>query len=504
MLEKSFEITVLRAEPVDREESEVGCYISVDGRLFDVITPLSPDNEENLVQINSIGKLQLILKNMSSGEEIGSVSLPTSILPSEGFQWLPLFQPQSNDYLSSFPEEVTSPRILILVNTKRALTPVQEVTELSELDCEMHQNSIVHSESDSGFMPEIKLCPSPYDKKPNIEDNERSNTFRIIELERAMEEENWRHQEEILRVNQNVKVTIDGLNFEIEKIKAQNKKLESKYLECRSELESNKENLSKEKKETEELKQMFEKLSTEYDAATKKFNCTEASLHKLIEKKDQEMFKLQTELTIWKKNASNFEQQIQKSKAESSNAFQLSQEIGLLKQRLEQSEIQRQNLQRVIQDLNDGWGSDAQLQMLTNENKKLKDELQKLKSAQKPTNLFDSTLKDLEALLESRKKNTQSRTPIQSPKKYHKRSSTGWNNHAKHQDDVETETTASVCSKSSLNVDKGKPKCPSPSKRLLKQTVSSINKGRNSATPGRTSIIPTTREVKSPRKIPFR
>lgn len=86
MLNKSFEISVLRAEPSKISDTEIGCYILIDGRLFDVITPLSPDNEENLVQINSLGKLQLSLKNMKTHEELGSVSFHTSILPTEGFQ----------------------------------------------------------------------------------------------------------------------------------------------------------------------------------------------------------------------------------------------------------------------------------------------------------------------------------------------------------------------------------------------------------------------------------
>lgn len=328
---------------------------------------------------------------------------------------------------------------------------------------------------------------------------------------------------------------------------------------------------------------MLQRLDSELETNSRKFKITETSLLKLIEKKDQEMFKLQSDLTSWKKNSNILEEQIQKSKAESSNGFQLSQEIGLLKQRLEQSEIQRHNLQRVIQDLNEGWAADKQVQIIASENKKLKEEIQSFKNkALKLPNSFDQvprvqdgskthrkeenvdevesalysylhrlklvglftyvqkntyqccrrkvhiTLKngilfcrvggvvtsiddflanycskEIETILDSRKMHPSSRTPPYSPIKGHKRSSTNSGlTVSNRNDDADTETTGSFCSKSSFDLEKYPRKDASPTKKIMKSTIGS-NKGKVlNISPVKENIA--TREQRTPKRIPFR
>jgi hypothetical protein len=125
------EVSILRVEGLQADLSIIGCYVSVDNKLYDVITPLTDDNPEAAVELPGTGELRLLLKNISHDHEIvGSVSVDLSQLPDSGLCWLPLYESAGDDQVLSFDEEAAPPRIL--VSLKEAVGfQLQKIEDLS-------------------------------------------------------------------------------------------------------------------------------------------------------------------------------------------------------------------------------------------------------------------------------------------------------------------------------------------------------------------------------------
>ncbi|OMJ87349.1 hypothetical protein SteCoe_10944 [Stentor coeruleus] len=99
-------------------DSCLGCYISVNNSLIDVITPLNSIHDTNLFEVPSDGLLRMILKDMGKTEGyVGSLSLQISSLSSLSGRWLPLFNSPSNDFLPNIIEDIKSPRIILLLHS---------------------------------------------------------------------------------------------------------------------------------------------------------------------------------------------------------------------------------------------------------------------------------------------------------------------------------------------------------------------------------------------------
>jgi hypothetical protein len=125
------EVSILRVEGLQADLSIIGCYVSVDNKLYDVITPLTDDNPEAAVELPSTGQLRLLIKNISNDHEIiGSVSVDLSQLPQSGLCWLPLYKNVGDDQVLSLDEEAAPPRIL--VSLKEAVGfQLQKIEDLS-------------------------------------------------------------------------------------------------------------------------------------------------------------------------------------------------------------------------------------------------------------------------------------------------------------------------------------------------------------------------------------
>ena len=132
----TFEVNISTAEGIGSDLSSVGCYISIDGRLYDVLTPLSNPGPDATIKLPETGELRLIIKNMGGNDHVfGSVSLPLDLLPQEPTRlWLPLFDHLDGDLLHAIPTDVEPPRVLLVVGNPSPLSPVPEMTERSETD----------------------------------------------------------------------------------------------------------------------------------------------------------------------------------------------------------------------------------------------------------------------------------------------------------------------------------------------------------------------------------
>lgn len=122
-------LRIIQAEGIDCEASLLGCYISHNNVLQDIITPLAPDHS---VSLPHEGLVKITMKNMSEDSKIiGSVVFPLEILTKEQF-WLPL---QGDQVLSVLPDSPALPRIKIAMDSYEnscELSPESNIITVSD------------------------------------------------------------------------------------------------------------------------------------------------------------------------------------------------------------------------------------------------------------------------------------------------------------------------------------------------------------------------------------
>ena len=101
------------------DSSVLGCYVTVDSHLYDIITPLGPDTQSDAVDIPPHGLLRLAVRFMGREDRLlGSVSLPISLLKEGKDTWLPLKHKTEGDLLSSLSLDCKPPRIQVKVGSE--------------------------------------------------------------------------------------------------------------------------------------------------------------------------------------------------------------------------------------------------------------------------------------------------------------------------------------------------------------------------------------------------
>lgn len=172
------EVSIIRVEGLQEDLNTAGCYVSVDNRLYDVITPLSVENPD-AVELPSSGQLRLIIKNMAQDHDvIGSVSVSLQVLPESGFCWLPLYDSFDDDQVNDFDQEFQPPRVLVSINEggSELLSKIDEIisnptTPLMTMKMPVHY-------SRTGSVDELWIT-------------------RATELEQKLEEERWKYMREL-------------------------------------------------------------------------------------------------------------------------------------------------------------------------------------------------------------------------------------------------------------------------------------------------------------------
>lgn len=130
----SIKIQIIRAEGEDWNNSALGCYVSLDNELVDVITPLNSQHESNMIKVPSKGNLKLFVKTMGdSSRFLGSILIPLDILPSKGYIWLPLSAQMSDTPLTSIPDSVQSPKILLAISNENCQSYTETAPPLPTL-----------------------------------------------------------------------------------------------------------------------------------------------------------------------------------------------------------------------------------------------------------------------------------------------------------------------------------------------------------------------------------
>lgn len=92
-------------------QSTIGCYISINNTLIDVITPINTLHDQNTLEISNQGILRLVIRDMGKTDGyLGSVSIPVSLLNStQSPLVLPLFDSPSSDSLQTLPSTCELP-----------------------------------------------------------------------------------------------------------------------------------------------------------------------------------------------------------------------------------------------------------------------------------------------------------------------------------------------------------------------------------------------------------
>ena len=147
MWKEVFETKVIRVEGFDSPDLISCIYIS------DILSDeLVPYNKDTPIELPMKVTCKIIIKSHDSNSS-KSVSFNTKIIEEDGVQWLPLYEKFEEDLINSIPDEVISPRVLLLLQKKISLDVIKEGGEKSEIG----------SACEDEYMPEIKLCSSFYE-----------------------------------------------------------------------------------------------------------------------------------------------------------------------------------------------------------------------------------------------------------------------------------------------------------------------------------------------------
>ena len=316
------EISIVKAEGMLEQCQSIGCYVQVDGRLHDVITPLHPENQENEVLVPAKGLLRLIVKNMGCAAEVlGSVSFELKLLPTEGFQWLPLFHNMAKDQIFELPEEVGKNKLLILVNPGKG----ENTREILE-----------------------------------VEETTSMDSINLTELQEYLHREKNRHELEVTRIEKQYKGFIETLTVDSERFKKGARRFQLLYEDVMKELKTSKILLVEERKLRLEVQENITRLGQEYEESLKRANSREDSLLHMLEAKDQEISQLNSSISQLKSSIRSLEHEKQqivdvvdeyKTELTLSSITRLSQELTLVKGLLEESEAQRRKLQTFMREV---------------------------------------------------------------------------------------------------------------------------------------------------------
>lgn len=98
-------------------QPSLGCYVSVNNKLVDVITPLNDPHELSPIEILPQGFLRLVVRDMGKSDGfLGSVSMHINLLSNlTSSVTLPLFNSPNTDTLHSIPSSTQVPRVTIQV-----------------------------------------------------------------------------------------------------------------------------------------------------------------------------------------------------------------------------------------------------------------------------------------------------------------------------------------------------------------------------------------------------
>ena len=127
--------------------SRVGCYVSLDNQLLEVITPLNCPHESPTLEIPPEGTLRLIFKDMGRSEGyLSSITINLSSFSKASTLWMSLHSNPNSDMYN--PTDTNDSKILVQFITNEYSTPCDDELfhSFSEIPTENESEIVVASE----------------------------------------------------------------------------------------------------------------------------------------------------------------------------------------------------------------------------------------------------------------------------------------------------------------------------------------------------------------------
>ena len=119
-------IQIIRAEGENWDNSSLGCYVSVDSELLDVVTPLNSQHESNIIKVPAKGYLKLYVKTMGdSSKFLGNVTVPVELLPAKAMYGCPCSILSQIVWLIVITDSVSNPKVLLGISTEQGEIPAE-------------------------------------------------------------------------------------------------------------------------------------------------------------------------------------------------------------------------------------------------------------------------------------------------------------------------------------------------------------------------------------------
>ncbi|OMJ85806.1 hypothetical protein SteCoe_12799 [Stentor coeruleus] len=165
--------------------NSLGCYISVDNKLLDVITPLNNPHEVNSIEIPNQGVLRLVIRDMGRTDGfLSSVSVPVSLLATgSSMITLPLFDSPTSDQVNHLMIECPIPRISLGISND--FSDDEIFLSSQETNIEQQSNFVIASRISISNEPEDLLLQTSSFKaiQENTIENKKQDIVDILNTE---------------------------------------------------------------------------------------------------------------------------------------------------------------------------------------------------------------------------------------------------------------------------------------------------------------------------------
>ena len=231
----NYEMTFIRVEGLG-DVSSCSCNFFIDDRLHDSQQVSDLESSQHILTVPSKGELKIRIEDQSL---IASLQFSLSIIKCQGYHWLPLFTGE-HDTIEEVPEEVGLPRVLLIFQSRKCLSPVIEITETSEV-------------SETVETPEFGEDVKGIELR-----------MKIIELEQALQFEKLSQVQSIEKITKDFKTALDKTSFELEKFKIWSEKYKEKCIVMEKQLVERNREIEDRKKENEEVMKRNSELQEQY------------------------------------------------------------------------------------------------------------------------------------------------------------------------------------------------------------------------------------------------
>ena len=242
-------LSVIQTENFSNDPAALGCYLSVNSSLIDIITPLHSQNSENITEIPLTGTIEFVIKDMRKDEVLGTFLGQIESISSDSQQWLSLnssITPAPKILVSFNSQNSNIPSTTSLQNTTELLNKIRELnTTVLELETKLgieKETKDKEINSKTQMLHELQMGSEITLEQYKIK---FQNSFRIIQ-ELTKQKENFIRLCE--QEQQKVKVFTEQLKVNQDKYEAMCESLQKNslaYIEENSELHRDLEKLKK-------------------------------------------------------------------------------------------------------------------------------------------------------------------------------------------------------------------------------------------------------------------